>query len=238
MNTSQRLRTWASSWTARQTLAAENPPDPVSPAPEETTADSAPHYTVSTGNDLSAMILDRLTASITPDDASAAERSGAFTVSASGARVPQINFTPGQVRQLNPVMKADWDRPVIVLVLEVPDDGDIAVVVPFGPFSEPAFEGEFTTGIPDEGLSVLCIWNTTSLPLNTLGRSWWLTTVTDELLHEARILHGLLSTSKALPAELLERIGPPITHRLDPRHDYLDMEAGLLKDMPTGKYNP
>jgi len=230
MNANQRLYTWASQWTAHRAIAAQPLDEPqVPPFSERTETDNA--FTVAGGSDLATMLLDRLTSSVAPDDAEKAERSGAYTVSPSGGRVPHVPISAGQIRQLNPALNPTWSRSVLVLVLAVDEERALALAAPFGEFGEPAFEGELSTGLRDASMSVLCIWNAAWVPLDAVRRSWWLTDAVDSLLSDALSLHKARSQGHDIPAQLKDRVGTPIIHPLDPRHDYMDLEAGLLNDL-------
>lgn len=231
MNAKQRLHSWASQWTARRLLADQPLPTPDLPAPEDSATQAGGRFTVGVGGDIARLLLSRLHASITPDDAQKASLGGAFTVSAAGLHVPRVPILRGQIRQLNPELKPEWTRTVIVLVLEVDEGGERALALPWGEFSEPAFDGELATGLKDHGMAVLCVWNAAWMPFTALRRSWWLGDAFDDLLQEATLLHAARSSREPVPATLQERTGPPIVHPLDPRHDYLDGEAGLLEDL-------
>lgn len=230
MNTSPRLRSWAAQWTASRLLSDSPLPPPEPPTPGPVTS---PGHTFAVGapGGFAGSLLARLHAAVTPDDAQKAERSGAFTVSAAGRRMPRVPIVRGQIRQLNPELNPTWSRSVIVLILRVDDAEARALAVPFGEFTEPAFEGELATGLRDQSMAVLCVWNASWVPFDRLSRSWWLTDAFDDLLHEAAALYDARARREPVPAALQDRTGPPILHPLDPRHDYLDVEAGLLEEL-------
>lgn len=232
MNAKQRLQSWASDWTAHQMLS-EIPlavPEPPAPADPARGGDA---LTVSAGGNLASMLLNHLAASITPDDAQKAGIETAFTVGAAGMSPGRVPILNGQIRQLNPDLKPGWSRTLIVLVLSVDEATQQALVAPFGQFAQPAFDGELATDLQDESLAVLCVWNATYVPLSSLWRSWWLMDAFDDLLQGARLLHAARNRQEPVPEALQDRIGLPIIHPLDPRHDYLDLEAGLLEDLET-----
>lgn len=228
MNPQERLHSWASQWSARQLLSADppSPPEPPSPASQA----SSSQFAVGFG-DLASRLLTQLNASITPDDAQRAQRDGAFTVSATGVRTPNVPILRGQIRQLNPELKPSWTRTVIVLLLSVEDSAGRVLAVPFGEFSEPAFDSELSTGLTENGMAVLCVWNAAWVPLGAMKHSWWLMDAFDDLLRDVELMHKLHGKREALTVSLLDRAGLPILHPLDPRHDYLDLEAGLLEDL-------
>lgn len=230
MNSKQRLHAWAQDWAAHRQLSQNEPPAPAPPPPGDSSSGGG-LFTVSAGGGLAGTLLTRLCSAITPDDAERAEQEGAFTVSAVGVRSPRVPLLRGQIRQLNPALKATWTRSVIVLVLHVDEKGQQALVAPFGQFAQPAFDGELATGLKDESLAVLCLWNCTRVPLTALRRSWWLMDAFDDLLTDADAFQAARNKREPVPATLTDRLGPPIIHPLDPRHDYLDVEAGLLEDL-------
>lgn len=231
MNPHPRLHSWAAQWTASRLLSDSPIPAPEPPPPADPTRDGG-LFTVGTG-DIASRLLSQLASSITPDDAQKAEFSGAFTVSATGLRKPRVPIVRGQIRQLNPELKADWDRTIIVLVLTVDEAQQRALAIPFGEFSEPAFDGELATGLKDHSMAVLCVWNAAWVPFAALHRSWWLTDAFNDLLQDAAALHNARASREPVPTALQDRTGPLILHPLDPRHDYLDVEAGLLEDLQT-----
>lgn len=230
MNSKQRLQAWAHDWSAHRLLEQNVPPAPGPPVPDAS-AQGGGRFTVGSGGGLAGTLLSQLISAITPDDAQRAERDGAFTVSSVGVRAPRVPLLRGQIRQLNPGLKSTWTRTVIVLVINVDETGQQALVAPFSQFDQPAFDGELATGLNDESLAVLCLWNSTRVPLAALRRSWWLMDSFDDLLTDAEAFHTARNKREPLPPALKDKLGPPIIHPLDPRHDYLDVEAGLLEDL-------
>ena len=229
MNNQLRLQTWAADWQAYSRLAATEPEMPAAP-PSDPDADSAT-YTVSATDGVAAALLGKLRDSIIPHDARRAAEDGVFVVSAGGSRSVRVPIVRGQIRHLHPSLKPGWSRPVYVLVLSVDEQAQTALAVPFGPLAEPAIEFELATGISDSSLAVLCLWNVTAVPLSKLGCSWWITDAYDDVLTAANALHQALSTRQPPPESLRDRLGAPLIHPLDPRHDYLDSEAGLLSGL-------
>lgn len=230
MNSSTRLRSWASQWEARL-LVSNSPLPPVELPPIRSGTSSGHSLAVGSTGGFAGILLARLHAAITPDESQEAERSGALTVSSGGRQMLRAPIVLGQIRQLNPELHSAWSRSVIVLILRVNHDEARALAVPFGEFTEPAFEGELATGLRDLSLAVLCVWNASWVPLDKLSRSWWLTDAFDDLLHEAAELYDARTQREPVPATLQDRVGLPILHPLDPRHDYLDAEAGLLENL-------
>jgi hypothetical protein len=228
MNSKQRLRSWAAEWTAYRSLAATSAPTPAPPDPAA--ADDGSFQSVGMG-DIAGMLLDQLNASIAPDDAQRSMQDKGFSVAVT---TPGKGLSPllrGQVRQLNPELKSTWTRPVQVLILTVEPERHRALVTPFGPLHEPAFEAELATGIDDESLAVLCLWNATWMQLPCLAHSWWLMDCFDDLLRDTSLLRQALARKEPIPPALQDRIGLPLIHPHDPRHAYVDAEEDLLEDL-------
>jgi hypothetical protein len=232
MNSKQRLRSWASEWTAYRTLAGKPASTPAPPDQGDASGGSS-LYTVGGLGDVASMFLNRLNAAITPDDAGRIEQENLHNVSAfsQGQAAGCVPISPGQIRHLNPELKPAWSRPVYVFVLAVDDKRQRALAVPFGPLPVPAFDGELATGLDDESLAVLCLWNSAWMPLTLLAHSWPLMDAESELLRDAAQLRQALARKQTVPDSLLDRIGPPLVHPRDPRHDYVDAEEDLLEDL-------
>jgi hypothetical protein len=228
MNTPS-LRSWAAQWAANR-LLSDSPLTPPEPNPSSG-AFSGHINAVGAAGGFVGSLLAQLHSAVTPDDAQKAERSGALTVGIGGRLIPRVPIVRGQIRQLNPELNPTWGRSVIVLILRVDDKEAKALAVPFGEFTEPAFEGELATGLRDQSMAVLCVWNASWVRFDKLSRSWWLTDAFDDQLHDAAALYDARARREPVPAALQARTGPPILHPLDPRHDYLDAEAGLLEDL-------
>ncbi|WP_395744518.1 hypothetical protein [Prosthecobacter sp.] len=231
MNSKQRLRSWSEEWTAYRSMAATPVHAPAPPDPAAADAEKGGgFFTVGIG-DIPGTLLDRLNSAIALDDAQRALQGEKFTVAVTTPGKGLVPIQRGQVRQLNPELKPAWTRPVHVLVLTVEAGRDRALVAPFGPLHEPAFEAELSTEIEDESLAVLCLWNATWMPLPCLAHSWWLMDCFEELLQEAAALRKSLAEKKGAPPALRERTGPPLIHPQDPRHAYVDSEEDLLDDL-------
>lgn len=229
MNSKQRLRSWSAEWTAYRSLAATSAHTPPPPDPASGMDDSSLN-TVGAG-DIAGMLLERLNAAIAPDDAQRSMQEGGLNVAVTTPGKGLVPILRGQIRQLNPELKPIWTRPVQVLVLTVEPERDRALVAPFGPLHEPAFEAEIATDIDDESLAVLCLWNATWMPLPSLAHSWWLMDCFEELLRDATLLRQALARKEPVPAALKDRTGPPLIHPHDPRHAYVDAEEDLLEDL-------
>jgi len=143
----------------------------------------------------------------------------------------------GDIRLLNPWLVREVRRPLYFAVLGEWLDG-MWLIAPFARFSLPATVGEFNTGRGESDprqspLSVLSLWNAHTVPPEVVQQSWFLDTLSESELENAWEVFRQVMTGKALPPHLMERVGPPMHHPADPRHDYLAEEAGGLS--PLGR---
>ena len=135
----------------------------------------------------------------------------------------------GGIVLLPPETEATRRRPVYVAVIDAVHDGAWRVV-PFGRLPVPAVPGELATGRRQTSLQVLCVWNVGSVEGGALVRGWLVGRLTVHEMRWARQLLGLQPGAKPASALAL-RLGPPLLHPLDPRHDYLEQERLLW--LPT-----
>lgn len=137
-----------------------------------------------------------------------------------------ICLNRGEIIQLDPAISSDWNRPVFVMIL---DSGPkTAQIVPFGPLDLPASDGELITGLEETGLNVLCVWNTTEIPLSMLDRHFKIAHTEDKLVSEVNSLLLALRNQEKVPAELASRIGPSRFRFSLDKQDYFDCEEALL----------
>lgn len=145
----------------------------------------------------------------------------------------------GQIRLFHPFSGETAERPRYVVVLEQNGDG-YWLVAPFSRFSEPAVPGEWKTGRNVPALRNLCIWNARLLPGSAIARSWIVDRMTAPRIAQAVTIHRFLAGGKELPLSLSRRVGPPLVHPLDPRHEYLEEErewfSALPATHPSGKH--
>lgn len=137
---------------------------------------------------------------------------------------------PGQIRLLPPapVSQPENERPVYVLVLPGPNDGDITIM-PFSRFRLPATALEWQTDLPEPALQVLCIWNARTVAADALAPAWLVGQIPEKQLSAARAaMHP-----DAAAATTNTNLGPPLRHPLDPRHVYLQEERLLFDDLLT-----
>ena len=152
---------------------------------------------------------------------------GRFT--AAGAAALRIghpdHLIAGAIVLLPPENGATRARPVYVALVEAVCDGRW-LVVPFGRFPVPALPGELATGRAAPPLQVLCVWNAAPVEAERLARGWQVGRLN---WREKRWLRQLLDLPPGAPPTraLALRLGPPLVHPLDPRHDYIEQERML-----------
>ena len=168
--------------------------------------------------------------------------------SASGSRDPETAYKSsgplydmksaavGQIRLLHPVSHETAKRPRYIAVLK--DNGDGSwLVAPFGRFSEPAVPGEWKTGRNIPVLRTLCIWNAQRLSDTVLARSWVVDRMTASRVAQAVTIHGFLAESRQHPRAISLRVGPPLSHPLDPRVEYLEEEREWFATLPAKQHS-
>lgn len=228
MNQRDHLREWAAEWAIHQALTST--PGALPQTPPVLDPATAASLTVSSKFNPSAMMLRQLEAAIMPDDARRAVAAGLNLVRASD-KAAAVALERGEIRQLNPDLKPSWLRPVLVLLLTVDAERQRTLAIPFGPLAKPAFQSELSTGIEDESLAVLSVWNAMWLPAELAARSWVVEHASPELLADIESLRTALVNKQNPPATLAERTGPPLLHPTDPRHGYVNAEESLLEDL-------
>ena len=135
---------------------------------------------------------------------------------------------PADIRLLSPALSPlTRSRPVHVLVLEN-HAPEYSIVVPFSRFATPALPGELALETDIPALRVVCAWNRCRVCTTVLQASWHITTLPADAFAECRELSAAANGTPT-PARLLDRVGPPLTHPLDPRHRYIDGETGLCQ---------
>lgn len=130
---------------------------------------------------------------------------------------------PGDIRLLHPSIEPNAPRYVAVIESAGREGWRVA---PFGLLAEPATPEEVATGRTAPGLRVLCAWNRFDMPASSLQTCW----LADRLSEAEQDV--LLTPLRGSPVEGSaawppERVGPPLSHPLDPRWDYLEMESEL-----------
>jgi hypothetical protein len=114
-------------------------------------------------------------------------------------------------------------------------DRQRVLAVPFGPLAKPAVQSELSTGIADESLPVLCVWNAVWLLMDLAARSWVVDHATDILLTDIGTLYSASANKLTPPESISTRIGPPLLHPTDLRQAYVTHEESILKDL-TAEY--
>jgi hypothetical protein len=112
----------------------------------------------------------------------------------------------------------------VALISERTDGGFL--VAPYGRFAEPATPDELLTGRETPALQVLCLWNSEELTAAEVCTSWFVDILSEQEVADALAIYRHPSGTP-LPPGLQTRVGPPLSHPLDPRHDYLDEEREL-----------
>lgn len=142
----------------------------------------------------------------------------AFTVEATG-----VTLAPGDIVLLPPIGETTTARPVYVTLVE--KRGGQWTAVPFSRFSLPATEEELATLSDFDPVKVLCLWNAGTVPETVLAHGWPVGKLKAADLKTMLAFLGGKKTS--LPDD---RRGPPLSHPLDPRHDYIEEEKTLWFD--------
>jgi hypothetical protein len=136
----------------------------------------------------------------------------------------------GQIRLLSPKLIPDCPRFLYFAVVADWAEG-MKLISPFSNFSEPASPGELHTGRSDFALRVLCLWNSHTLPSELLAHSWIVDRMTESEVDAAWAVFESATLGKPLPAELVQRVGPPISHPRDPRRQYQEEEVRLMSPL-------
>lgn len=131
-------------------------------------------------------------------------------------------LSAGSIVLLPPDNEATRARPVYVALTEKLR-GDRWLAVPFGRFLVPGLPGEMATGRTAAPLQVLCVWNRAPAAAQRLRRGWLVGRLDARGQRWLRQLLDLPSGRQPSRA-LARRLGPPLVHPLDPRHDYIEEE--------------
>ena len=137
----------------------------------------------------------------------------------------------GQIRLLRPEAALSSLRPVYIAILAV--SGEECLAAPHSPFDEPAVPGELLMTRQTLGLRVLCLWNARPIVRSTAEAAWWTDDLSVAELADALAVWRHVRDGVALPPGVADRVGPPLVHPLDPRHDYIE-EAASEMDVIAG----
>jgi hypothetical protein len=226
MKTSHQIRQWAAEWALHRSLASEAPAFEFPPSADIEDEPANP-YTVSTGFDVPGMLLDQLRQSIEPDLATEARQKSLYTVATGNQDLPADLLKEGQIVQLRPGVLPQCERPVYILIEKCDPVKRQVLATPFSPLTIPALPSELETGIDDEALTVLALWNSQCLPVERVGKCWEVMEATPDLMAEVATVRASLARKESPPLALLPRTGPPLTDPDDPRHEYLAAEEQI-----------
>ncbi len=143
---------------------------------------------------------------------------------AAGSDAPghKEHLDVGSIVLLPPDNEATRSRPVYVALASALRGGRW-LAVPFGRFHVPGLPGEMATGHAAAPLQVLCAWNRAPVAAQRLRCGWLIGRLNALDLRWLRQLIDLPPGQRPSRA-LARRLGPPLVHPLDPRHDYIEEE--------------
>ncbi len=131
----------------------------------------------------------------------------------------------GDVRLLKPRRTGglQTERPLYAVVIEnLREDG--WVWIPFSRFSVPALPDEWKTGLRQNALRVLSLWNAQPVEQGGGPPSWRVRRLPDRPLTACCELYRARQAGEPLTSAQQKRVGPPLLHPGDPRHDYMEIE--------------
>jgi len=135
-----------------------------------------------------------------------------------------------QIRLLYPDCRASWRRPVYLALIENRQEGGF-LAAPFSRFSYPALPGELATGMDDAPLRVVSLWCAREFKASRLALGWQVDSLSEAQLVAARAVYRWIGGGADVPAATKARIGPPLTHPLDPRWDYREEELEFMESL-------
>jgi hypothetical protein len=131
----------------------------------------------------------------------------------------------GSIRLLAPDTPATAARPVYVAVLASAGIG-VWLVAPFGRLATPALPGELQLRRRAVHLQVLCLWNSARLGAARLAAAYLVGRLTPPERAAAAAVRASLA-GVPLPPVLAGRVGPRLSHPLDPRQLYSEEERAI-----------
>ena len=137
------------------------------------------------------------------------------------------------IRLLMPLTPGARAHPRYMALLRREDDGRW-LVAPFGRLATPAWPGEWRTSRNEPPLRVLCLWNAARLSEGLLLSSWKVDELSDKDAACALAAWRAWSPDQGARSSGDPRVGPPLSHPLDPRHDYLEEERAWMDDVRGG----
>jgi len=138
----------------------------------------------------------------------------------------------GEIRLLSSSLTPTAHRPLYVAVIRDWEDSEESgcwkLIAPFGPYGEPATRSELSFSERQPALQVLCLWNTHSVPVELLDRSWLVDRMTKAEMNDAWSVFRHSIAGIPLSSDLLERVGSPIRDLQDARHEYQHEEIAYM----------
>lgn len=134
----------------------------------------------------------------------------------------------GAIVLLQPACPVAAARPRYLAVLNVDAEADEMLVAPFSRFGCPAVRGELLMRADSLPVRVLCLWNARRVCASGLPPFWKTGRLTAKEVADAIVIRNGMASGAAVPKQLEHRVGPPLQHPLDPRHDYIADERHWL----------
>lgn len=126
----------------------------------------------------------------------------------------------GDIRLLMPVRSGEMSEFPLYVALLPGATEDTLWWVPFGRFATPALPSEWSTGMKHRALRVLCFWNARCVETKEAPGSWRVKRLTERQRADIASVYRALESGDSLPGRLRKRVGPPLVHPADPRHEY------------------
>ena len=134
----------------------------------------------------------------------------------------------GQIRLFSHDQLGEEFRPRYFSVLGSWGQDNYFMIAPFSYMSEPATTGEIETEREHFSLKVLELWNARVASKMAIAKSWIVDSFSETELSDARTVYQHIAFGDDLPADLIQRVGPPIINQNDPRLSYQQEERTLL----------
>jgi len=152
---------------------------------------------------------------------------------AMNEQLPQVaefdaEVNAGQIRLFSHDQLDEEFRPRYFSVLGSWRPDNDFLIAPFSYMSEPATTGELDTQRDHFSLKVLELWNARVATKSAVAKSWIVDVFSESELSDARTVYQHIAFGDELPADLIQRVGPPIINPNDPRLCYQQEERVLL----------
>lgn len=151
-------------------------------------------------------------------------------IDAGAGGVAEGCLAPGEIYLLHPAVPGGSVRLWHMVILEPPRQGQV-LVAPFSRYDTPALPGELRLGGDVAGLRVLALWNARAVSLDRFGGAWRLGELALEDYHAVLEVRRFLERGDPLSDAVEPRVGPPLWHPADPRHDYRDQEVAAMQEV-------